>query len=106
RTSGEIVAEGEPARTSSDGLAYWFSFVAPTLDNYRYRLFRVEHGIDLYPLRIASGRAAEQVTQVDDEEGLYTEPQRIFAGPATLNVVRQVRRLVAGQRAARSAGRC
>jgi hypothetical protein len=102
RTSGELVAEVEPAQTSADRLAYWFSFVAPALDNYRYRLFRVEHGIDLYPLRIANGRAAEEVAEVGDEDGLYDALQRIFAAPGTLNVVRQMRSLVAEQRAART----
>jgi len=29
-----------------------FYIVAPTLDNYRYRLFTVEHDMDIYPLKI------------------------------------------------------
>jgi hypothetical protein len=105
RTNGEVIAEVEPARASSDRIGHWFSFVVPALDNYRYRLFRVEHGIELYPLRIASGRAAEEVTEVGDEDGLYDALQRIFTAPATLNVVRQLRSMIAEQRAAGGAGR-
>ncbi len=104
RTNGEIIAEVEPARVSSDRLGYWFSFVVPALDGYRYRLFRLEHGIDLYPLRIAAGRTPDEATEVDDEEGLYEELQRIFTAPATLSAVRQLRSLVADQRAAHGAG--
>jgi hypothetical protein len=29
-----------------------FNLVVPALDNYTYQLFRIEHGIDLYPLRV------------------------------------------------------
>jgi hypothetical protein len=106
RTNGEVVAEVEPARASSDDrIGYWFSFVAPALDNYRYRLFRVEHKADFYPLRIASSRASEDVAEVDDEDALYDALQRIFTAPATLNVVRQLRSMIAEQRAAGGAGR-
>jgi hypothetical protein len=104
RTNQEIVAEVEPARASSDRLAYWFSFVVPALDGYRYRLFRVEHGIDFYPLQIDQSRTGSGLTPVPDEEALYDELQRIFASPFTLSVVRQLRSLVAEQRAARDAG--
>ena len=31
---------------------YRFNLVVPALDNYTYQLFRIEHGIDLYPLRV------------------------------------------------------
>jgi hypothetical protein len=63
------------------------------LDHYRYRLFRVEHGIDPYPLRIASGRAAADVAEAHDEEGLYDALERIFGASATLSVVRTLRSL-------------
>src|SRR5262245_38143551 len=34
----------------SDDFAYVFFIAAPALGNYRYRLFTVAHGIELYPL--------------------------------------------------------
>lgn len=104
RTHGEIVGEVEPARAASDKLAYWFSFVVPSLDGYRYRLFRVEHGVDFYPLRIAAGRMEDAPVVVHDEDQLYDELRRIFAESTTLNVVRQLRALAAEQRRARAAG--
>ena len=100
RTNGEIVAEVEPARASSDKLAHWFSFVVPALDGYRYRLFRLDHGIELYPLEIRRGRAEDAGEVVLNEEELYDALQRLFTAPETLNVVRQLRGLIAEQRAA------
>jgi hypothetical protein len=105
RTNGEIIAELEPVRASSDRIGHWFSFVVPALDNYRHRLFRVEHGIEFYPLRIASSRGGEEVAEVGDDDRLYDVLQRIFAAPATLNIVRQLRSMIAEQRAAGGAGR-
>ena len=106
RTNGEIVAEVEPAQVSSDKFVYWFSFVVPALDDYRYRLFRVEHGLELYPLRIAAGRTPESaIADVDDEDALYNALGRIFAAPETLNVVRQLRSMIAEQRVGGSTGR-
>lgn len=99
RTKGEIVAEVEPTRASSDKLVYWFSFVVPALDGYRHRLFRIEYGLDYYPVRISKGRMEHVPTEVPNEDELYAELQRLFTAPETLSIVRQLRSMVGEQRA-------
>ena len=34
--------------------SYSFELVAPALDNYRYELLRISHGVEFYPLRLQS----------------------------------------------------
>ncbi len=40
--------------------AYYFFIVAPTLHNYRYRLFTITHGISLYPVKFDLDSSIEQ----------------------------------------------
>jgi hypothetical protein len=98
RNKGEIIAEVEPAQTVGDRLAYWFAFVVPSLDKYRHRLFRIEYGVDPYPVRIASGRGYEGVTEARDDEGFYAALQGILNAPETVTVVDHLRGMVAGKR--------
>lgn len=44
---------------ASDGIFYHsFNLVVPALDNYTYQLFRICHGIDLYPVLVETPRGA------------------------------------------------
>jgi hypothetical protein len=45
---GEVVGDNN----SPKNLTYYFYIVAPTLGNYRYQLFYLEHEIYAYPLKI------------------------------------------------------
>lgn len=94
-TNGEILAEVERTLTKPDRVAYWFGFVVPALEDYRYRLFLVEHGLDLYPLWISSGRDDTTPVEVLDEEALYAELRARFSSEATLRIVRQLHALAA-----------
>jgi hypothetical protein len=92
RTHGAIVGDVEPTRASDeDRIAYAFGFVVPALADFRYRLLRVEHGPGFYPLRIF-GRNA--VVDVADEDSFYDALRTLFAAPATLYVVRQLRSML------------
>jgi hypothetical protein len=52
RTNGLIYAEVTlhdfPIRAKS--FSYSFDIVAPALQNYRYELFRLKHGVEMYPV--------------------------------------------------------
>jgi hypothetical protein len=43
---------------SSERFVHHFNLVVPALDNYRYELFGITHGIDLYPV-VEVGRPQE-----------------------------------------------
>lgn len=92
-TGGLIVGEVERTVTAPDRVAYWFSFVVPALDDYRYRLFLVEHGLEFYPVWISSGRDDAQPVEVRDEEALFDELKTRFRAERTMRIVRQLRAL-------------
>jgi hypothetical protein len=54
RTGGLVIGTVETVR-SGNGLLHRFRLLVPTLDDYVYDLFVVEHGVFLYPLNINSG---------------------------------------------------
>ena len=55
KTDNLITAEVEISDISSDSFTYHFYIVAPTLNNYHYRLFTISHDIHLYPVIIVLG---------------------------------------------------
>jgi hypothetical protein len=95
RNGGRIVAVVETTRISADSCAYFFTFTVPALDGYRLRLFRIEHGADHYPVRIIRGEAAEEVLEVSDDHSFYDAARRILDGPATAEILRQLRSMIA-----------
>ncbi len=103
-TNGEVIAEVERTVTTPDRVAYWFGFVVPSLDGYRYRLFLVEHGLEFYPARLLSERGDPNPVEVPDEEALYKELRTRFRSERTLDVVRQLRALAAESRAESAQG--
>lgn len=54
KTQNLVEAEVKRSETTEEeGIFYYVFFItAPALGNYRYRLFDVHHGIELYPARI------------------------------------------------------
>lgn len=52
KTKNLVVADVSRGSFDNQNFVYHFYIVAPTLNNYRYRLFTVEHGIEMYPLTI------------------------------------------------------
>jgi len=55
KTEHEVEAEVELGESKTQGFIYHFYLVAPTLNNYRFRLFSVVHYITLYPVLIYVG---------------------------------------------------
>jgi hypothetical protein len=92
-TNGEVLGEVERTITTPDRVAYWFGFVVPALDGYRYRLFLVEHGLEFYPVWVSSARGEQDAVEVSDEEALYAELRARFNAEKTLKIVRQLRAL-------------
>ncbi|MCB0060676.1 MAG: hypothetical protein KDE19_01120 [Caldilineaceae bacterium] len=52
KTKNLVEAEVSIGSPTSNKFVYYFYIVAPTLHDYHFRLFTVEHDIDIYPLTI------------------------------------------------------
>ena len=52
RTSGLVVASVETATERASNFVHSFVVVAPALNNYAARIFRVKHGLHFYPLEV------------------------------------------------------
>ncbi len=86
-----------------DRFSYSFQIVAPTLENYRYNLFDVWHGVQLYPVQVSLDETiAEEIRQrsgdwnfttksdlivVDEEKGLIDLLREILRSQKTLRVI-------------------
>jgi len=77
---------------SDPDFTYDFYVVAPALNNYRYRLFSISHGVEFYPLRIqesgtfdADGRDFE--LKVNDEDELLETLAKIFSSQKTKGII-------------------
>ncbi len=55
KTKNLVQAEVENGTNVNGDFTYHFFIVAPTLNNYHYRLFTIEHKITLYPVQIYLG---------------------------------------------------
>lgn len=53
KKTGHLLEGRVSTRTDADGeFIHTFSVVAPTLDNYAYRLFSIYHGAEAYPVTV------------------------------------------------------
>lgn len=77
------------------GFGYEFHLAAPALDGYRYRLFFIIHGIDLYPIKFSLDESIAQEIGHDpryaptaqSESELTILLGRIFAASKTRSVI-------------------
>ena len=95
--------KGDPDYARNE-FSYTFEVVAPALDNYRYELFGISHGVDFYPLGIdwdspdntlisnLSGEAG-----IENEERFLKALEIIFSSEKTRKVIGS---LIAQSRAA------
>lgn len=94
-TNGDVLGEVESTFTIPTRVAYWFGFVVPALNGYRYQLFMIEHALEFYPAWLSLERGDPNPIQVLNEEELYTALRTQFRSERTLNIVRKLRALVA-----------
>ena len=67
---------------------YDFDLVAPALNNYRYRLFSISHGVEFYPLIITNCVALNGSDhQITDEEEFLTALETIFSSEKTRGII-------------------
>lgn len=63
---------------------YYFQLIAPALDNYRYNLFSISHGVQFYPVRI---EFEDSDTEVQSEDEFMSELERIFSSDKTKGII-------------------
>ncbi len=83
--SGYLAVSGEKANLP---LSHSFYLIAPALENYRYRLFRVDQAIELYPLLIKDGPIGEE--EVYSEERFLEVLRKMFAAEKTQKVIQSL----------------
>src|ERR1017187_5577244 len=69
-----------------DVFAHHFNLVVPTLDNYTYELFRVTHGITLYPVVIPGG-ASTLAQPLRSEEEFLDWLRQELSSPKTKGII-------------------
>jgi hypothetical protein len=68
--------------------SYDFDLVAPALNNYRYRLFSISHGVEFYPLLITNSAALTgDGIEVPHEEGFLAMLEMIFSSEKTKGII-------------------
>jgi hypothetical protein len=81
------VVEADVYSENRDG-AFWHGFhlVAVALDNYKFRLFSIVHGIDFYPLEIDFFGCDEPI-KVSSESDFIEALRKIFSSKDTKRVL-------------------
>lgn len=95
----EVVQDPRDFISSEKEFIYSFIIVAPPLDNYRYRLFRIEHNVKFYPLlinpdyeimiEIAPELAQQSIDSIEanSEDEFLEILKKIFSAQKTRQVV-------------------
>ena len=92
KTRNLVVAEVDTsARARSFGLdekafVHQLTLVVPSLDDYRYLLLSLSHGIELYPVQVESF-ANDVNMDVASEEKLNEVLQNVLSAPKTKNII-------------------
>jgi hypothetical protein len=92
RTGGLVLGTVETSK-SGNHLLHRFRLVVPTLDDYVYDLFVVEHGVFLYPLNLNAGLVGVQDRRDIQSPEVFENALRELFGLA------EVRRVVAALKA-------
>jgi hypothetical protein len=83
KTQQLVVAE-VASTSSSANFMHTFYLAVPTLDNYRYELFRIQHGILLYPV-VGIYRSIQ--TQLSSEEHLKDWLKKVLTSNETVRLI-------------------
>lgn len=81
------VLQGEVhTQRDDDDLDTTLDIVAPVLDNYRYTVLAVRHGVELYPLRMYS-QVYREWRQVEDEADFVAQLEQLLKSKEIHRVV-------------------
>jgi len=74
-------------QVEGEDFEHYFYIVAPALDSYHFRLFRVKHKIDPYPLWIYSDVLPKYEHEVATVDDFIKALRTIFASEKTKNLI-------------------
>lgn len=74
------------SRYSEYPFVYYFELVAPALENYRYRLFEISHGVEFYPVRIGF-EGFDGYSDAKSENEFMEELANIFSSERTKRII-------------------
>ncbi len=85
RLTNNIVQAAVNSYTDKDG-DFWIEFglTSPAVGKYKYQLFAVWHGIELYPVTVTG----ENHRKLESEEELAEFMRDVFNNPRTVRIVR------------------
>jgi hypothetical protein len=88
RTQNLVEARVHPGQLHYVGypFVYYFELVAPALDNYRYRLFGISHGVEFYPVRIEFEEFDGYRDAISESE-FMDELAKIFSSERTKRII-------------------
>lgn len=84
KTDHLVEADVVARPSQNNRFAHSFQLIAPALNQYRYSLFEVTHGIELYPLSISFNNTGYQVNK---EPEFLEKLKMIFAHDQTKKVI-------------------
>ena len=95
----EVVQYSSPTPGKFD---YTFYIVAPVLDNYKYKLFTISHGIDSYPVTIYVGE--DMQAEIDLAEIDLTEPREKLVAESESEFVEVLKKIFSTEKTKRAIG--
>ena len=86
KTGGALTGDVE-AGSSGDRITLDFFIVAPALEDYHYRLFKVRHAINPYDPPLELILSSRQIKPAHSEEEFLTILRQVFESPQTRALV-------------------
>jgi hypothetical protein len=90
RTKGLVTAEVRNWSEDPGRFCYAFELIAPALDDYRYRLFTIDHDINLYPVELRAPVIRPETYRAANPEEFAAVLKEVLSRDETLRVVRSL----------------
>jgi hypothetical protein len=90
KTKHLIEAEVVTSPHTDGSIMHQFYLVVPAMDNYRYRLLSVNHGVELYPLDIYFGSGPGPYAKAVSEEEFISQLKNVLSSEKTKKVIQSL----------------
>jgi hypothetical protein len=90
KTKGLVTADVRNWSETPGRFCYAFELIAPALDDYRYRLFVIDHDINLYPVELRAPIVRPDAYRAANPEEFESVLKDVLSKEETLRVVRSL----------------